>query len=179
MCLWCFPHVFQDRLPHWDSSSVGTRTRNCPMPQFYHGIKNMEEAEQNNFAMFPLMFFVVLTTSMIKTVALKNEAEIVCSVRRRWKRQDYSFLSTLIGSNENYLLNRQKKHLFCFSCLISLILLCSPVFSEFFLFFSSFFFSCIVNQVVNKRRRKYAKISRRQNGKWRPPHLSVSVGLSI
>lgn len=100
----------------------------------------MEEAEQNNFAMFPLMFLVVLTTSMIKTVALKNEAEIVCSVRRRWKRQDYSFLSTLIGSNENYLLNRQKKPFVLFllsdfidSPLVSCVLRVFLIF--FFLFF--------------------------------------------
>ena len=81
------------------------------------------------------MFSVVRITFLIKTVSLKSEAEIVCSMRR-WKRQDYSSLSTLIRSNENYLLKGQKNLLILF--LLS-DFIDSPLFSVFFLLFSSIF----------------------------------------
>lgn len=126
--------IFSSHLSSLEPSCTETRTYNSPMPQFYHRMKSVEEAKQNNLALLSLMFSVVLITFKIKTVALKSEAEKVCSVRRQ-KRQDYSFFSTLISNSKNYLLKGQKTHSFCFSCLISLILLCSPVLSVFFLFF--------------------------------------------
>jgi len=88
------------------------------------------------------VFSVVRITFLIKTVSLKSEAEIVCSMRR-WKRQDYSSLSTLIRSNENYLLKGQKNLLILF--LLS-DFIDSPVFSVFLTFFFHFF-SCVVNKI--------------------------------
>lgn len=74
--------MFSTHLSSLDPSCIETRTYKSPVPQFYHWMKSTEEAEQNNFALLSLMFSLVLITLRIETVALKSEAEIVCSVRR-------------------------------------------------------------------------------------------------
>lgn len=139
MCLWFFSPHLSRQIYRFGSQLHREQNTQLSHPQFYHWMKSMEEAEQNNLTMFPLMFSAVLITFKIRTVTLKSEAEVVCSVRRRWKRRGYSFLSTLIRSSKNYLLKGQKTPIRFVSPVWFHWSSFSPVLSVFSLFFSSIF----------------------------------------